>query len=115
MIKKYLGEVVREVIGKLLHGKFLYTARSLDFSTARVELSMGPGEVVEGSFTVFGPENAPVFGQVLASDMRMEVLTPEISGSPYEVSYRFSTRGLSQGDVLKGEFKIISNQRQNYI
>ena len=110
MIKKYLGEVVREVIGKLLHGKFLYTARSLDFSTARVELSMEPGEVVEGSFTVFGPENAPVFGQVLASDMRMEVLTPEISGSPYEVSYRFSTRGLSQGDVLKGEFKIISNQ-----
>ncbi len=101
---------MREVIDKLLAGKFLYTARSLDFSTARVELSMAPGEVIEGSFTIFGPENAPVFGVITATDLRMEVLTPEFSGSPYEVSYRFNTRGLSQGDVLKGDFRIISNQ-----
>ncbi len=101
---------MREVIDKLLHGKFLYTARSLDFSTARVELSTSPGQMVEGSFTIFGPEDAPVIGEVTSTDLRMEILTPQFSGSPYEVSYRFSARGLAQGDVLKGDFRIISNQ-----
>ena len=71
---------------------------------------VSPGEIVEGSFTVFGPEKAPVFGSLTATDLRMEILTPEFSGSPYEVSYRFDAKGLSQGDTLKGDFRIISNQ-----
>ncbi len=101
---------MREIIDQLLQGKYVYAQRSLDFSTARVELSLEPGEAVEGSFTIFGPENAAVYGQISSTELRMEVLTTEFSGSPYEVSYRFSAVGLSQGDVLKGDFRIISNQ-----
>jgi hypothetical protein len=101
---------LREIIDQLLQGKYVYAQRSLDFSTARVELSLEPGEAVEGSFTIFGPENAAVYGQISSTELRMEVLTTEFSGSPYEVSYRFSAVGLSQGDVLKGDFRIISNQ-----
>ena len=81
---------MREIIDQLLQGKYVYTQRNLDFSTPRIELSMGPGENVEGSFTVFGPENALVEGRVTSSDLRMEVLNEEFSGSPYEVSYIFS-------------------------
>jgi hypothetical protein len=109
-IEKFLGCIVREIIDQLLQGKYVYTQRNLDFSTPRIELSMGPGENVEGSFTVFGPENALVEGRVTSSDLRMEVLNQEFSGSPYEVSYIFSSEGMSQGDVLKGNFRIISNQ-----
>ena len=101
---------MREIIDQLLQGKYMYAQRSLDFSTGRVELSLEPGEVVEGSFTIFGSENAPVYGHVSSTEIRMEVLTGDFSGSPYEVSYRFNARGMSQGDVLKGQFKIISNQ-----
>ena len=88
----------------------MYAQRSLDFSTGRVELNLEPGEVVEGSFTIFGPENMPVYGKVSSNELRMEVLTGDFSGSPYEVSYRFNAKGMSQGDVLKGQFRIISNQ-----
>ena len=88
----------------------MYAQRSLDFSTGRVELSLEPGEVVEGSFTIFGPENTPVYGHISSTEIRMEVLTGDFSGSPYEVSYRFNAVGMSQGDVLKGQFRIISNQ-----
>ncbi len=101
---------MKEIVEKLLQGKYIYTQRNLDFSTARIELSMGPGETLEGSFTIFGPENAPVEGTISSTELRMEVLTSEFSGSPYEVSYRFSAKGMSQGDVLKGNFRIISNQ-----
>ncbi len=71
---------------------------------------MGPGESVEGTFTVFGPEDALVEGTVSSTDLRMEVIDTSFSGSPYEVSYKFSSRGMSPGDVLKGNFRIISNQ-----
>lgn len=101
---------MREIVDRLLQGKFEYEEKSLDFSTPRIELSMSPGEVTEGSFTIFGPENMLVEGVVSATDIRMEVLTKEFSGSPYEVSYKFSAVGLSSGDVLQGDFRIVSNQ-----
>ena len=106
---------MREIIDQLLQGKFVYSQRNLDFSTARVELTMGPGEIIEGSFTIFGPENAATYGTVSSNEIRMEVLTPSFSGSPYEVSYRFNAKGLSKGDVLKGEFRIVSNQGEHVL
>ena len=105
-----MGCIVREIIDQLLQGKYTYTQRSLDFSTARVELSLVPGESIEGSFTIFGQENVPTYGTISSTELRMEVLTSDFSGSPYEVSYRFDATGLSQGDVIKGDFRIISNQ-----
>ncbi len=101
---------MREIIDHLLQGKYIYAQRSLDFSTARVELSMGPDETVEGSFTIFSQENVPVYGKVTATDLRMEILAGEFSGSPYEVPFRFNAKGLTKGDVLKGDFRIVSNQ-----
>ncbi len=105
---------MREIIDKLLHGEYEYAQRSLDFSTARVELSIGPDEMSEGTFTIFGPENRPCYGSITSTDIRMEVLTPKFSGSPYEASFRFDGTGLHGGDVLQGEFRIISN-RGEYI
>ncbi|MCR5404543.1 MAG: DUF5717 family protein [Butyrivibrio sp.] len=101
---------MREIVDQLLQGKYTYTQRNLDFSTARIELTMVPMETIEGSFTIYGSEKSPVYGSVTSSDIRMEVLTGEFSGSPFEISYRFNSNGMSQGDVLKGEFRIISNQ-----
>ena len=101
---------MREIIDQFLKGKFEYTEKKLDFSTPRVELSLGTGETIEGTFTVFGPEGRLTEGRIISSDVRMDVLTPEFSGSPFEASYRFNAIGLTPGDVLQGEFRIISNQ-----
>ena len=75
-----------------------------------MELLLGPDETVEGSFTIFGPDNRLVVGVVSSSDLRMEILTKEFSGAPYEVSFRYDAHGLSKGDVIQGTFRIVSNQ-----
>ncbi len=106
---------MREIVDQLLKGKYYYAERNLDFSTPRVEFSLFAGEVVEGTFTIFAPEDRPVIGDISSTDIRMEVLTKEFSGSPFEVSYRFSAVGLSKGDVLQGDFRIISNQGEYYL
>lgn len=106
---------MKEIVEQLLKGKNYYAERNLDFSTSRVELSLSAGEVVEGSFTIFGTEGKLLVGEVSSTDMRMEVVTKDFSGTPYEVSYRFSARGLSKGDVLKGDFRIVSNQGEYFL
>jgi hypothetical protein len=106
---------LREIIEQFLKGNFEYTEKKLDFSTPRVELSLGTGETIEGTFTIFGPENRLSEGHIYSSDVRMEVLTPDFSGSPYEASYRFNAIGMTPGDVLQGEFRVISNQGEYLI
>ena len=51
---------MREIVDQLLKGKYYYAERNLDFSTPRVEFSLFAGEVVEGTFTIFAPEDRPV-------------------------------------------------------
>ena len=106
---------MKEIVEQLVKGKYYSSERKLDFSTSRVELTVSAGEVVEGSFTIFGPEGKLVVGEVTSTDIRMEILTNELSGSPYEVAYRFNAKGLSKGDVLQGDFRIISTQGEYFL
>ncbi len=76
----------------------------------RLELNIKPGEVLEESFTIYGPKDRVVQGLISTSELRMQVLTADFSGYEYEVGFKFDGTGLSAGDVIKGEFSVISNQ-----
>lgn len=114
-IYAYLGAVVKEIVEQLLNGKYFYAERNLDFSTPRVELYLGAGESVEGSFTIFGSEERLLVGEISSTELRMQVITRDFSGTPYEASYRFDATGLSKGDVIQGDFRIISNQGEYFL
>ncbi|MBQ6415942.1 MAG: hypothetical protein IJJ65_06800, partial [Butyrivibrio sp.] len=106
---------MKEIVEQLLKGKYTYAERSLDFSTPRVELYLGAGTMAEGTFTIFGPEDRLLVGKISSTEVRMQVITQDFSGTPYEASYRFDARGLSKGDVIQGDFRIISNQGEYYL
>lgn len=101
---------VNSVIDRLLNGQFDNIERTLSFSLPRLELNIKPGEVCEGSFIIYGPKDKVVQGLISTSELRMQVLTADFSGYEYEVGFRFDGTGLSAGDVIKGEFSVISNQ-----
>lgn len=101
---------VNSVIDRLLNGQFDNIERTLSFSVPRLELSIKPGEVLEASFTIYGPKDRPVQGLISTSELRMQVITADFSGYEYEVGFKFDGTGLSAGDVIKGEFSVISNQ-----
>ncbi|MBR1771273.1 MAG: hypothetical protein IJ747_04525 [Lachnospiraceae bacterium] len=100
---------------QILDGKYDYESSSLDFSCAKVELSMHSGEVVEGSFHVYSAEDCFTKGYVSSTDMRMECLTKEFSGSGEEILFRFHGEHLTEGDVVKGSFCVVSNQGEYYL
>ena len=106
---------VREAVDRILEGNFNNDVHSLNFSSPLIELKLEPGEKYEGSFTIFGKPNVMTEGTVSTTDLRMKCLIEHFIGSEEEIPYVVDTAGMTQGDSLKGEFRIISNQGEYLI
>lgn len=101
---------MRQVIQEILNGKFNVDNGPLDFSCQRIEISLHAGEVIEDFFKIYGPAGKMTEGYVVSSDLRMECVTGEFSGSEDEIHYRFNAHGMEEGEEAQGAFSIISNQ-----
>lgn len=106
---------MEEVIARLLEGDFDYENGSLDFSCAKLELTIKSGEVREGTFKILGEPGRYTKGTISSTDGRMECLTTEFVGVEEEISFCFHGENLEEGDVVKGEFCVVSNQGEYYL
>lgn len=106
---------MEEVIGRILEGNFDYENGSLDFSCSKLELTIKKGETLEGSFHIHAEGGRYVHGSVISSDGRMECLTTEFVGNEDEIFFCFHGDTLEEGDVVKGDFYVISNQGEYYL
>ena len=106
---------MQDAAEKILEGKFNDNIYSLEFSSPVIELSLHPGEIYEGSFTITGPRDQVTEGTVSSTRLKMQCLTSGFSGRQEEIGYRFDAGGMTQGDTLKGEFRVISNHGEYYV
>lgn len=106
---------MQKIIDRILEGNFGYESGSLDFSCSKIEISLCKGEQHEGSFHIYAYQGTVADGTVISSDLRMECLTKEFVGNQEEVFFRFHGENLEEGDVVKGNFYIVSNQGEYYI
>ncbi|MDD6492447.1 MAG: DUF5717 family protein [Firmicutes bacterium] len=106
---------MQDAVERILEENFNNDLRSLDFSNPVIELSLNEGENYEGSFTIFGPDNEVTEGTISSTRLRMQCLVREFSGPKEEIPFYFDAAGMTEGDTLKGEFRIISNQGEYYI
>lgn len=106
---------MQQVINQILEGSYICNSGSLDFSCIKIELTVKSGENCEGTFHITSVSGQPVTGTVTTSDPRMECLTPDLTGSSLEMRYRFCTEELQEGEVVKGNFYIISNLGEYYL
>lgn len=106
---------MKQIVHEILEGNFKFDSGSLDFSCPRIELSVLPDRIEEGSFTVYGPEGVVTEGEVFSSDLRVTCLTSSFSGSQDEIFYRVDTFEMKAGEEIKGAFHIVSNQGEYYI
>lgn len=106
---------MQKIIDQILEGNFDYESGSLDFSCSKIEFAIQKGQQYEGSFRIHGPEGMFTTGTVLSSDLRMECLTEEFTGTEEEIAFCFHGEKLEEGDVVKGSFDIISNRGEYYL
>lgn len=106
---------MEKIINQILEGNFYYENGSLDFSCEKIDISLSQGEQYEGSFHIYAPQGVYVSGTVVSSDLRMECLTREFVGAEEEIFFCFHGEHLEEGDVVKGNFSVISNQGEYYL
>lgn len=105
---------MQKIIQQILNEDFNYESGSLDFSCAKIEISLHKGEIYEGEFEI-NSSGELVNGIVVSSDLRMECITGKFSGNREKIMYRFHGEQLEEGDVVKGNFSVISNQGEYYL
>lgn len=101
---------MRSAVERILAGDLKKGIHSLDFSSPRIELSVQENTFFEGTFQIYGAEGQFTEGKVFSNRLRMKCLVDSFSGSREDVTYRFDASGMEEGEVVKGEFCIISNQ-----
>ncbi len=106
---------MQEIINQIAEENFDYENGSLDFSCTKIEISLHEGEIFEGSFRIYGDQGQFTNGRVLSSDLRMECLTREFVGCDEEIMFCFHGEKLEAGDVVKGNFYVISNRGEYYL
>ena len=106
---------MQKKINQILEGNFDYENGSLDFSCAKIELSVKKGEIYEGSFHIYAPQDRFCSGSITSSDLRMECITTEFIGSEEEIIFCFHGEKVEEGDVVKGCFNVVSNQGEYYL
>lgn len=106
---------MQKIIDQILEGNFDYENGSLDFSCLKIDISLRRGESYEGSFRVYAPAGKFTAGHVTSSDLRMECLRSEFVGADEEIAFRFHGEYMEEGEVVKGNFYIVSNQGEYYL
>lgn len=82
----------------------------LSFSTDFVEMAFDVDEIREGSFRIWTSSDTEMKGYVLSNHARMKCSLNAFEGKDAEIFYEFDSTGMEPGDVVKGEFQIISNK-----
>ncbi|MBO4901298.1 MAG: hypothetical protein J5518_00700 [Lachnospiraceae bacterium] len=78
-------------------------------------MSVPPGELYEGTFTLKSVTDTLVTGHVYTSGMRLVCRTDYFEDVEKEIRYVFDPTGLEAGDVVKGDIQIVSSAGEYYI
>ena len=102
------GEIIVYIsLEKYINGQFEYELPEVMLSTSRVECSMYQGENFKGSFEINGTKE--ILGYITVSSPRMRCFRNSFKGTKNVIEFEFDSRGMQEGEVVKGKFDIISN------
>ncbi len=103
------GNPMRDIVSRVLDGNYIQNTGSVNCRPAKVEIEVSCDCDYEGSFRVFTSDGSVTEATVVSSDLRMEVLNPEIAGIEANVSFHFHGDLCKPGDEIKGFFTVISD------
>ena len=106
---------MKRSIDHILEGDIYPAAGVLGFSCTEIRHSVYPDQRCEGVFSIFGPPGRYTEGYVCTDELGMELYSHEFTGAESEIAYAFCANGYSSGDIIKGEFIIISNHGEYLI
>lgn len=102
-------------IARYIAGEFEYEGGSLVFSCSKIELNLSQGETVTDSFTIKEESDKEFHARIYSSNIVMKCDKEEYDGTEVTVTYQADTADKLSGDVIKGEFQIVSDMGEYVI
>ena len=102
-------------IAKCIAGEFEYEGGSLVFSCSKIELELLQGETVTDSFTIKEESDKEFHARIYSSNLVIRCDEEKYSGREITVTYKTDTADKLSGDVIKGEFQIVSDMGEYVI
>ncbi len=100
---------MQKIIDRIMGGNLDNESGTLDFSCAKIEITIPAGSCYEGTFRIRSTPGTLTNGYIHTTDSRMECFTTNFTGSDEEIAFCFHGEHMEAGDVVKGVFNIISN------
>ncbi len=102
-------------IARYIAGEFEYEGGSLVFSCSKIELNLSQGEAFTDSFTIREESGRDIHARIYSSNIVMELAGEEYEGKEITVTYTTDTADKPAGDVIKGEFQVVSDMGEYVI
>jgi hypothetical protein len=106
---------LKEKIERLSKGKFEYQLPFICLSEEEINIMVEAGKIQEGSFILSSNNKSSINGTVYSSNRLMHLTEPSFCGAENTIPYWFDATGLKPGEVIHGEFNVISCCGENSI
>ncbi|MBQ2986584.1 MAG: hypothetical protein IJE23_03780 [Tyzzerella sp.] len=100
---------MKNKIKQFSKGDFKVEQPDIRFSTTQIHMSVGEGEVYEGSFLIENTKDGDIRGLVYPSSFRVHCLEEGFEGNPIKVNFTYDSRGLTPGQMEQGKFTVVCN------
>ncbi len=100
---------MKNKIKQFAKGEFKLERPEILFPETHLVISVGEGEVYQGSFLIENQKDGDIRGLVYPSSFRVHLMEPGFEGNPVTVRFTFDSAGLKPGQMEQGKFTIVCN------
>ena len=100
---------MKNKIKQFAKGDFKLQRPSVVFPETHIQISVGEGEIYQGSFLIENQKDGDIRGLVYPSSFRVHCLEQGFEGNPVRVNFTFDSTGLLPGHVEQGKFTVVCN------
>ncbi len=100
---------MKNKIKQFAKGEFQLERPKVLFPETHLMISVGEGEVYQGSFLIENQKDGDIRGLVYPSSFRVHLMEPGFEGNPVTVRFTFDSAGLKPGQMEQGKFTIVCN------
>ncbi|MEE1314744.1 MAG: DUF5717 family protein [Faecalimonas sp.] len=100
---------MKNKIKQFAKGDFRLSRPDIVFPQTNLVISVGEGEIYEGSFTIENRAEGNIRGLVYPSSFRVHCLEQGFEGNPVQVKFTYDSTGLLPGQIEQGKFTVVCN------
>lgn len=100
---------MKNKIKQFSKGDFKTKQPDVRFSETQILITVGEGEVYEGSFSIEATKDGNIRGLVYSSSFRVHCLEEGFEGNPVKLNFTYDSTGLVPGHIEQGKFTVVCN------